>query len=149
MRLVLTLGSSMKLGLAVEISPSVFREQLTSWDRMSHAASADSLLLSTWKQTAREGHSPAEVTIRRLAGRVYLEADILQVIGVPLDDLLDEVRVCGPQVRAGRLVQLKLEAAPQFRHVEGLVPAPAHLWEWWGEGGVTDSCSYCINIYLL
>lgn len=52
--LVLTLGSSMKLGLAVEISPSVFREQLTSWDSMSHAASADSLLLSTWgKETLR------------------------------------------------------------------------------------------------
>lgn len=50
-RLVLTLGSSMKLGLAVEISPSVFKEQFTSWDRMSHAASADSLLLSTWEKT--------------------------------------------------------------------------------------------------
>lgn len=46
--LQLTLGSSMKLGLAVEMSPSVFKEQLTSWERMSHAASADSLLLSTW-----------------------------------------------------------------------------------------------------
>lgn len=64
---------------------------------------------------------------RRPAGRVYLEADVLQVISVPLDDLLDEVWVRGPQVRAGRLIQLKLEAAPQFRHVEGLVPAPAHL----------------------
>lgn len=43
----LTLGSSMKLGLAVEMSPSVFNEQFTSCERMSHAASADSLLLST------------------------------------------------------------------------------------------------------
>lgn len=42
-----TLGSSMKLGRAVEISPRVFREQLTSWDRISQAASADSVLLST------------------------------------------------------------------------------------------------------
>lgn len=43
----LTLGSSMKLGLAVEMSLSVFKEQFTSWERISHAASADSLLLST------------------------------------------------------------------------------------------------------
>lgn len=38
----------MKLGLAVEISPNVLMVQLTSWERMSHAASADSLQLSTW-----------------------------------------------------------------------------------------------------
>lgn len=40
----------MKLGRAVEISPSVFREQFTSCDKISQAASADSLLLSTLKQ---------------------------------------------------------------------------------------------------
>lgn len=28
----------------------------------------------------------------------YLEADILQVLGVPLDNLLNEVRVSGAQV---------------------------------------------------
>lgn len=39
----------MKLGLAVEISPKVFSEQFTNWERMSHAASADSVLLSTWQ----------------------------------------------------------------------------------------------------
>lgn len=37
----------MKLGRAVEISPSVFKEQFTSCDKISQAASADSLLLST------------------------------------------------------------------------------------------------------
>lgn len=40
----------MKLGRAVEISPSVFREQFTSCDKISQAASADSLLLSTLNQ---------------------------------------------------------------------------------------------------
>lgn len=45
--LLLTLGSSMKLGLAVEMSLRVFKEQFTSRERISHAASADSLLLST------------------------------------------------------------------------------------------------------
>lgn len=60
--------------------------------------------------------------------RVYLKADILQVIGVPFDNLFYEVWVCGPQIWAGWLVQLKLKAAPQLRHVKGLVPAPAHLW---------------------
>lgn len=44
-----TLGTSMKLGLAVEMSPKVFSEQFTSCESMSHAASADSVLLSTWK----------------------------------------------------------------------------------------------------
>lgn len=43
-----TFGKSIKLGRAVEISPSVFKEQFTSCDNMSQAASADSLLLSTW-----------------------------------------------------------------------------------------------------
>lgn len=38
----------MKLGLAVEISPKVLMVQFTSWERMSHAASADSVQLSTW-----------------------------------------------------------------------------------------------------
>lgn len=38
----------MKLGRAVEISPKVLMVQLTSWERMSHAASADSVQLSTW-----------------------------------------------------------------------------------------------------
>lgn len=37
----------MKLGLAVEISPKVFMVQFTSWERMSQAASADSVQLST------------------------------------------------------------------------------------------------------
>lgn len=131
---VLTLGSSMKLGLAVEISPSVFREQLTSWDRMSHAASADSLLLSTW----REEKDNEVVTKKRATRRCfyvfffkhacdYLEADVLQVISMPFDDLLDEVRVCGLQTRAGRLIQLKFEATPQLGHVEGLVPVLADL----------------------
>lgn len=44
---VLTLGNSMKLGRAVDIRPSVLREQFTSWDKISQAASADSVLLST------------------------------------------------------------------------------------------------------
>lgn len=42
-----TFGKSIKLGRAVEISPSVFNEQFTSCDNISQAASADSLLLST------------------------------------------------------------------------------------------------------
>lgn len=37
----------MKLGLAVEMSPKVFSEQFTNCERMSQAASADSVLLST------------------------------------------------------------------------------------------------------
>lgn len=44
-----TFGTSMKLGLAVEMSPKVFSEQFTNCERMSHAASADSVLLSTWQ----------------------------------------------------------------------------------------------------
>lgn len=38
----------MKLGRAVEISPKVLMVQFTSWERMSQAASADSVQLSTW-----------------------------------------------------------------------------------------------------
>jgi hypothetical protein len=45
----LTLGTFMKLGLAVEINPKVWIEQFTSWERISQAASADSVLLSTYK----------------------------------------------------------------------------------------------------
>lgn len=37
----------MKLGRAVEISPKVLMVQFTSWERMSQAASADSVQLST------------------------------------------------------------------------------------------------------
>lgn len=52
-----TFGTSMKLGLAVEMRPRVFSEQFTNCDRMSHAASADSVLLSTWQvQTKIEFH---------------------------------------------------------------------------------------------
>lgn len=47
----------MKLGLAVEMSPKVFSEQFTNCERMSHAASADSVLLSTWQvQTKTQCH---------------------------------------------------------------------------------------------
>lgn len=52
----LTLGISMKLGLAVEMRTRVFKEQFTSWERMSHAASADSLLLSTCTSTRQNSH---------------------------------------------------------------------------------------------
>lgn len=45
-----TFGTSMKLGRAVEMSPKVFSEQFTNCERISHAASADSVLLSTWQQ---------------------------------------------------------------------------------------------------
>lgn len=38
----------MKLGRAVDISPKVLMVQFTSWERMSQAASADSVQLSTW-----------------------------------------------------------------------------------------------------
>lgn len=58
----------------------------------------------------------------------YLEAHILQVVGVPFDYLLDEVWVCGLQVGAGWLIQFELKASPQLWHVKSLVPAPAHLW---------------------
>lgn len=44
----LTWDTSMKLGRAVEISPRVLMVQFTSWERMSQAASADSMQLSTW-----------------------------------------------------------------------------------------------------
>ena len=57
----------------------------------------------------------------------YLEADILQVVRVPFDDLFDEVWVCGLQVGTGWLGQFKLKAAPQLWHVEGLIPAATHL----------------------
>lgn len=135
----LTLGISMKLGLAVEMSPRVFKEQFTSWERMSHAASADSLLLSTWQHTEKMAlwvgqhikiHFASSLNCCNLKlppSLSYLEADILQVVRMPLDDLFDEVWVCGLQVGAGWLVQLKLKASPQFWHVKGLVPAPAHL----------------------
>lgn len=59
--------------------------------------------------------------------RLYLKADILQMVGVPFDYLFDEVWVCGLQVGAGWLVQLKFKAPPQLWHVKSLVPAPAHL----------------------
>lgn len=58
----------------------------------------------------------------------YLEADILEVVGMPFNYLFDEVGMCGLQVRAGWLVQLKLKASPKLWHVKSLVPAPAHLW---------------------
>ena len=58
----------------------------------------------------------------------YLEAHILQVVGVLFDYLLDEVWVRGLQVGAGWLIQLELKAPPQLWHVKSLVPAPAHLW---------------------
>lgn len=56
----------------------------------------------------------------------YLEADILQVLGVLLDDLLNEVRVSGAQVRRSRLIELKLKSPPQVRGVKDAVPAAAH-----------------------
>lgn len=43
----LTCGTSMKLGLAVDIKPKVLMVQFTNWERMSQAASADSVQLST------------------------------------------------------------------------------------------------------
>lgn len=142
----------MKLGLAVEMSPKVFSEQFTNCERMSHAASADSVLLSTWQvQTKIKCHFRNIKTIflnqivlgncKQLSPESgwhistqtqqllhpYLEADILQVVGVPLYDLLDEVWMCCFQVRAGWLVELKLKASPQLGHVESLVPPAAHL----------------------
>lgn len=56
----------------------------------------------------------------------YLEADVLQVLGVLLDDLLNEVRVSGAQVRRGRLIELKLKPPPQIRGVKDVIPAAAH-----------------------
>lgn len=127
----LTLGSSMKLGLAVEMSLSVFKEQFTSCERMSHAASADSLLLSTCPPQTRFKDSSATADRPPPAAELaaYLKADVLQVVGVAFDDLFDQVWVRGLQVGARRLVQLKLKASPQFWHVENLVPAPTHLWK--------------------
>ena len=43
-----------------------------------------------------------------------------------LNDLLDEVRVGGPEVGRGGLVELELEPAPQFGDVEDPVPVAAH-----------------------
>lgn len=60
------------------------------------------------------------------AGDFYLKANILQVLGVLLDDLLNKVRVSGAQVRCGRLVELKLEPPPQVRGVKDIIPATAH-----------------------
>lgn len=59
-------------------------------------------------------------------GVTYLETDILQVLGVLLDNLLNEVRVSGAQVRRRRLIELKLESPPQVRGVKDIVPAAAH-----------------------
>ena len=56
----------------------------------------------------------------------YFEANILQVLGVLLDDLLNEVRVSGAQVRGGGLIELKLKLPPQVRCVKDVIPAPAH-----------------------
>lgn len=135
-----TFGTSIKLGLAVEMSPKVFSEQFTNCERMSHAASADSVLLSTC-QTHRLHIMPRDTKtfshqavvgylreVKRLLCLLsYLEADVLQVVGVPLYDLLDEVWMCGLQIGASRLVELKLKASPQLRHVESLVPAATNL----------------------
>lgn len=55
-----------------------------------------------------------------------LEADILQVLCVLLDDLLNEVRVSGAQVRRSWLIELKLKSPPQVRGVKDVVPAAAH-----------------------
>lgn len=52
-----TFGKSIKLGRAVEISPSVFKEQFTSCDNISQAASADSLLLSTLEKKTSFTHT--------------------------------------------------------------------------------------------
>lgn len=118
----------MKLGLAVEMRPRVFNEQLTSCERMSHAASADSLLLSTCTPQTQSSHLLFCFFLFVFNScRPYLEADVLQMVGVPFDDLFDEVWVRGLQVGAGGLVQLELEAAPQLGHVEGLVPSSANL----------------------
>lgn len=49
------------------------------------------------------------------------------MIGVPLYDLLYEIRMCGFQVRTGGLIEFKLKAPPQLWHMESLVPATANL----------------------
>lgn len=59
--------------------------------------------------------------------QLYLEANILQMVGVPLYDLFDEVWMRGFKVRAGWLVKLKLKTSPQLWHVESLVPLTTHL----------------------
>lgn len=56
----------------------------------------------------------------------YFEADVLQVLGMLLDDLLNEVRVSGAQVRRGWLIELKLKPPPQLRGVKDVIPAAAH-----------------------
>lgn len=56
----------------------------------------------------------------------HLEADVLQVLGVLLDDLLNEVRVSGAQVRCSRLIELKFKSPPQVRRVKDVIPAAAH-----------------------
>lgn len=56
----------------------------------------------------------------------YLEADILQVLCVLLDDLLNEVRVSGAQVRRSWLIELKLKSPPQGWGVKDVIPAAAH-----------------------
>lgn len=53
----------------------------------------------------------------------YLEADVLQVLGMPLDDLLNEVRMSGAQVRRGRLIKLELKPPPQIGGVKDVIPA--------------------------
>lgn len=45
---IFTFDTSIKLGLAIEIKPKVWIEQFTSWESISQAASADSVLLSTY-----------------------------------------------------------------------------------------------------
>ncbi len=45
---------------------------------------------------------------------------------MPLDDLLNEVRVSGAQVRRSRLIELKLKSPPQVRGVKDVIPAAAH-----------------------
>lgn len=55
-----------------------------------------------------------------------LEADVLQVLGVLLDDLLYEVGVSGAEVRRRRLIELELEPPPQVRGVKDVVPAATH-----------------------
>lgn len=61
-----TFGTSMKLGLAVEMRPSVFSEQFTSWERISHAASADSVLLSTWAAQTQNKHQSRKIKKTRV-----------------------------------------------------------------------------------
>lgn len=56
----------------------------------------------------------------------YLEADILQVLGMPFNDLLNEVRVSGAQVRRGWLIELKLKPPPKIRGVKDAIPAATH-----------------------